>query len=288
MPSPTSVVDPDDAPGVDPGFRVAFGDFDGPFDLLLGLITKRQMPITDVALAAVTAEFIDYVATLDSEEGLDQASQFLVVAATLLDMKVVGLLPQGDYVDAEDVKVLEARDLLFARLLEYRAFKEVSGWFAEHLEHEAKRHPRLVPLDERYRDHTPTLRWTTNVEDFQALAAFAFAPKAIPQLSTAHLHAPLVSVREQAIAVLGMLRSGPRSFRQLITGVDSRGVIVARFLAILELYRQSALSFQQLEPLGELSITLVDDSFSDDQLASLGAEWSNPADHDPEPTPAHW
>lgn len=259
-------------------FHVTLGNFDGPFDLLLRLIGKREMLITDVALAAVTSEFIDYVSTLEGEEGLDQASQFVVVAATLLDMKVVGLLPQGDYVDAEDVKVLEARDLLFARLLEYRAFKDVSWWFATRLAEESRRNPRVVPLESHYRDHTRTLRWTTSVEDFHALALMAFAPKTLPSVSTDHLHAPLVSVREQAIHVLGVLRGGQRSFRELIAGVSERGVVVARFLAILELYRQGALSFHQLEPLGELSINLVDDSFSDDQLASLGQEWSHPAD----------
>lgn len=265
-------------PGGDSDFHVSLGNFDGPFDLLLRLIGKREMLITDVALAAVTSEFIDYVSTLEGEDGLDQASQFLVVAATLLDMKVVGLLPQGDYVDAEDVKVLEARDLLFARLLEYRAFKDVSQWFATRLAEESLRNPRVVPLEAHYRDHTRTLRWTTSVEDFHALALMAFAPKTLPTVATDHLHAPLVSVREQAIHVLGVLRGGQRSFRELIAGVSERGVVVARFLAILELYRQGALSFHQLEPLGELSINLVDDSFSDDQLASLGQEWSNPAD----------
>jgi len=268
----------DNPPG---DFRVTLGNFDGPFDLLLRLIGKHEMLITDVALAAVTSEFIDYVSTLEGEEGLDQASQFLVVAATLLDMKVVGLLPQGDYVDAEDVKVLEARDLLFARLLEYRAFKDVSQWFATRLAEEALRNPRVVPLEGHYRDHTRTLRWATSVDDFHALALMAFAPKTLPTVGVDHLHAPLVSVREQAIHVLGVLRGGQRSFRELIAGVTERGVVVARFLAILELYRQGALSFHQLEPLGELSINLVDDSFSDDQLASLGQEWSHPADSSP-------
>ena len=282
MPSSDAVAAELTHESADGDFRVSFGSFDGPFDLLLRLISKREMPITDVALAAVTTEFIDYVHTLDTEEGLDQASQFLVVAATLLDMKVVGLLPQGDYVDPEDVKVLEARDLLFARLLEYRAFKDISVWLAERLDEEATRHPRMVPLDGHYRDHTPRLKWTTSPEDFHALALLAFTPKALPTVGVDHLHAPLVSVREQAIHILGMLRSGTRSFRELISGVSERGVVVARFLAILELYRQAALSFHQLEPLGELSITLIDDNFSDDHLASLGREWSNPADQSDE------
>jgi len=271
------VTEPEEAVA-DHDFRVSLDNFDGPFDLLLRLISKREMDITEVALSAVTSEFISYVGDIDTEEGLDRASQFLVVAATLLDMKVVGLLPQGEYVDAEDVKILEARDLLFARLLEYRAFKDVSAWFSEKLDDEAKRHPRTVSLDEHYRDHTPSLQWSTSVQDFQALAVLAFTPKAPPLVATEHLHAPLVSVRAQAIQVLSILRAGETSFRSLIAGVQERGVVVARFLAVLELYRQGALSFHQLEPLGELNIHLIDDSFSDDQLAALGGEWSHPDD----------
>lgn len=174
MPSHVPVTEPEEAVA-DHDFRVSLENFDGPFDLLLRLISKREMDITEVALSAVTSEFITYVGDIDSEEGLDRASQFLVVAATLLDMKVVGLLPQGEYVDAEDVKVLEARDLLFARLLEYRAFKDVSAWFSDRLDEEAKRHPRAVALDEHYRDQAPALQWSTSLQDFQALAMLAFA-----------------------------------------------------------------------------------------------------------------
>jgi segregation and condensation protein A len=255
---------------------VSLDNFDGPFDLLLSLISKKQMDITEVSLGAVTSEFLSYVSGLEGAEELEKASQFLVVAATLLDMKVVGLLPQGDYVDAEDVKILEARDLLFARLLEYRAFKDVSSWFAERLENESRRHPRVVALELRYRDNTRRLSWSTSVDDFMALALLALTPREIPIVSLDHLHAPLVSVREQAIFVLGVLRSGESTFRSLIAGVTERGVVVARFLAVLELYRQSAVSFHQLEPLGELTVRLIDDNFSDEQLASLGSEWSEP------------
>lgn len=275
MPSPT--VTDQSVEGADsvPDFRVSLENFDGPFDLLLRLIGRRQLDITEVALGAVTREFISYLEGLGGSEELERASEFLVVAATLLDMKVVGLLPQGEFVDAEDVKSLEARDLLFARLLQYRAFREVSGWFATQLAEEASRHPRTVALESYYRDHTPQLNWTLSVSDFAALAALALTPKALPVLSVEHLHAPLVSVREQAIFVLGTLRSGGCSFRELIAGVGERGVIVARFLAVLELYRQGALGFHQLEPLGELSLHLIDGDFSEDQLASLGAEWSD-------------
>jgi segregation and condensation protein A len=250
-------------------------NFDGPFDLLLSLITKRQLDITDVSLGAVTQEFIAHLAVLETQESLDQASEFLVIAATLLDMKVVGLLPQGEFVDPEDVKVLEARDLLFARLLQYRAFKDISSWFAGKLDGESHRHPRNVPLDAHYRDHTPRLTWSTTPEDLQALALFVFAPRTLPDVSLDHLHAPLVSVREQAAHVLAAIRSGPTTFRALISGVAERGVIVARFLAVLELYRQGALSFQQLEPLGDVTLQLAREDFSEENLAALGAEWSD-------------
>src|SRR5690606_2281681 len=175
---------------------VSLSNFDGPFDLLLSLIAKHDLDITEVALSVITDEFISYLRGLDSEEELDQASEFLVVAATLLDLKVAGLLPQGELVDAEDVALLEARDLLFARLLQYRAFKEAALWFAGGLEAESTRQVRAVRLEEKYRAQTPELVWTLTLEDFAALAALALAPRAIPMVGLDHLHAPLVSIRE--------------------------------------------------------------------------------------------
>ena len=263
-------------------FRVQLDNFDGPFDLLLSLITKRQLDITEVSLGQVTSDFIAHLALLEKEQGLEVATEFLVIAATLLDMKVVGLLPQGEFVDPEDVKVLEARDLLFARLLQYRAFKDVSEWFTHHLDEESARHPRVVSLEDHYRDHTPQLVWSTTAADLQALALFALAPRSLPDVSLEHLHAPLVSVREQAAHVLAAIRQGPTTFRALIAGVGERGVIVARFLAVLELYRQGALLFQQLEPLGDVTLQLAREDFSDENLATLGQEWSEP--HDEEDT----
>lgn len=263
-----------DQDGVAPGFRVSLANFDGPFDLLLSLIGKRELDITDVALAAVTDEFVDYLKDLDGQEELEAASEFVVVAATLLDMKIVSLLPQGEFVDAEDVALLEARDLLFARLLQYRAFKEVSGWFAEHFDKELRRHPRKVPLEAKYLQHTPALQWATTLQDFHALALLALAPREIPVVGLDHLHAPLVSIREQAAHVIALLRGkGPVSFRSLISGVLEKGVIVARFLAVLELYREAAISFHQIEPLGELTLQWVADDFHEDALANLGEEW---------------
>ena len=256
------------------GFHLSLANFDGPFDLLLNLISKRELDITEVSLGAVTDEFLAYVRHLEGVAGLDAASEFLVVAATLLDMKIVGLLPQGEFVDPEDVALLEARDLLFARLLQYRAFKDVSAWFAENFERESTRHARRVRLEDKYLAEAPPLQWTLSLDDFHALAAFALAPREIPVVGLEHLHAPLVSIREQAAHVVALLKGGaPLSFRSLIAGVQERGVVVARFLAVLELYRESAISFHQLEPLGELTLQWVASDFSEEALAHLGEEW---------------
>ena len=259
------------------GFHVSLRDFDGPFDLLLSLITKRQLDITEVSLSAVTDEFLAYLRALDNDgsvDALDAASEFLVVAVTLLDLKIASLLPQGQLVDAEDVAMLEARDLLFARLLQYRAFKEVSAWFARRIDAESARHVRSVRLEDQYRETTPELKWTLSLDDFAALALLALTPREIPVIGFDHLHAPLVSIREQAAHVVAMLRQGePITFRQLIAGADARGVIVARFLALLELYRHNAVGFEQLEPLGELTVRWTADNWSDENLVNLGADY---------------
>jgi segregation and condensation protein A len=262
------------AEGEAAGFSVSLSNFNGPFDLLLSLISKHELDITEVSLSRVTDEFISYLRGLDSEEELDQASEFLVVAATLLDLKVAGLLPQGELVDAEDVALLEARDLLFARLLQYRAFKESAQWFVARLDIESTRHFRSVRLEEKYRRQTPELVWTLTVEDFAALAALALAPRELPTVGLDHLHAPLVSIREQAAFVVALLRRGESmTFRQLIAGADQRGVIIARFLAVLELYRGGAISYDQLEPLGELTLHWTAEHWTDDSLANLGADY---------------
>lgn len=256
------------------GFRVSLGVFDGPFDLLLTLISKHELDITEVSLSRVTDEFIAYLRGLGPDEELDEASEFLVVAATLLDMKVAGLLPQGELVDAESVALLEARDLLFARLLQYRAFKEVSVWFERCLQREDRRHTRSVRLDEKYRMAAPELVWTLSADDFAALALLAMTPREIPHVGLDHLHAPLVSIREQAAVVVTLLRdAGSLSFRELVAGVTQPGIVVARFLSVLELYRHAALSFEQLEPLGELTLRWSAQRWSDENLATLGADY---------------
>src|SRR6478752_7099968 len=277
--SPVAPSPEDEASAAEPepeseGFRVSLGVFDGPFDLLLTLLSKHELDITEVSLSRVTHEFIAYLHELDADEEMEQASEFLVIAATLLDMKVAGLLPQGELVDAESVALLEARDLLFARLLQYRAFKEVSSWFERCLRREAVRHTRSVRLDEKYRNAVPELVWSLSPEDFAALALLAMTPKELPSVGLDHLHAPLVSIREQAAIVVTLLRdAGSLTFRELIAGVGQTGVVVARFLSVLELYRHAALSFEQLEPLGELTLRWTAQRWTDETLATLGADY---------------
>ncbi|MFP7760140.1 segregation and condensation protein A [Marisediminicola sp. LYQ85] len=266
--------DPGDA--ADAGFSVSLGNFNGPFDLLLTLIGKHELDITEISLSRVTDEFISYLRGLDSADELDEASEFLVVAATLLDLKVAGLLPQGELVDAEDVALLEARDLLFARLLQYRAFKEASAWFSERFDAEATRRFRSVRLEETFRQTTPELVWTITPDDFAAIAVLAFTPREVPSVGLEHLHAPLVSIREQASHVVALLRRGqPMTFRELIAGAVEKGVVVARFLAVLELYRGASVAFEQIEPLGELTIRWTAEHWSSDSLANLGADYGD-------------
>ena len=258
----------------DPGFRVALGNFEGPFDLLLTLISKHELDITEVSLSRVTDEFIAFLRDLEGEEELERASEFLVVAVTLLDMKVAGLLPQGELVDAESVALLEARDLLFARLLQYRAFKDVSGWFALRLQAEDTRHARAVRLEDRFRARVPELVWSLTPTDFAALGMLAMTPREIPTVGLGHLHAPLVSIREQAAVVVALLRAAESlTFRELIAGVSEPGVVVARFLSVLELYRHAALAGDQLVPLGELTLRWTATVWNDESLATLGADY---------------
>lgn len=256
------------------GFSLSLGNFDGPFDLLLSLISKHELDITEISLSKVTDEFITYLKTLDDHEELEQASEFLVVAATLLDLKIAGLLPKGELVNPEDVAMLEARDLLFARLLQYRAFKDISVWFSEAFALESTRSARDVRVEDRFREQKPELVWKMSLEEFGKLAEDVLTPKAIAGVGFTHLHAPRVSIREQAAEVVAMLRGRTSiTFREVISSVRDRAIVVARFLAVLELYRISAISFEQDSPLGDLNITWRATGFDDEQLAALGADY---------------
>jgi segregation and condensation protein A len=237
------------------GFEVRLANFEGPFDLLLSLISKHKLDITEVALSKVTDEFIAHVKAAGSEWDLDQTSSFLLVAATLLDLKAARLVPQGDVEDEEDLALLEARDLLFARLLQYRAFKGIAGVLEERLAGEARRHPRQVGLEERFANLLPEVLIGIGLDQFAALAAKALAPKPAPEVSLQHIHAARVSVREQAAIVVERLRrQGAMTFRALCGDSPDTLTTVARFLALLELFRENAVGFDQVTPLGELTI----------------------------------
>ena len=243
-----------------PGFEVRLANFTGPFDLLLGLIAKHQLDITEVAIATVTDEFIKYIRKLQKlgeEWALDEASEFLVIAATLLDLKAARLLPAGEVEDDEDIALLEARDLLFARLLQYKAFKQVAGLLGETLHQEGRRFPRQVALEEHFAAMLPELVWKHTPEQFAALAEAALRPKTPQptQVGLSHLHGSNVSVKEQAeILGLRLQQESPLTFRALISDAASTLVVVARFLALLELFRDKAVSFDQFSPLAELAV----------------------------------
>ena len=242
-------------PGRQSAFHVHLDVFEGPFDLLLGLISKHKLDVTEIALAKVTDEFVAYIRSRGPEWDLSEASEFLLVAATLLDLKAARLLPAAEVEDDEDLALLEARDLLFARLLQYRAFKEVAATFAHRIAVEAKRFPRAVPVEPRFAQLLPELVLGITPAQLAAIAGKAMTPKAPPVVAMEHLHAAAVSVREQAALIVGrMRRVGAASFRALVSDADGTVVVVARFLALLELFREGAVAFDQVTPLGELTI----------------------------------
>ena len=244
------------------GFHVDVGVFEGPFDLLLSLISKHQLDITEVALSTVTNEFIAYVRDLGGD--LEQTTQFLLVASTLLDLKTARLLPQGDVEDEEDLALLEARDLLFARLLQYRAYKDVSALFAERMAGAAKRFPRTVGLEPQFAALLPEVLIEIGPDQFAALAAKALAPKPAEQVSISHIHVQRVSVREQAAILVDRLRRHRTStFRALVQDCDSTLLVIGRFLALLELYREQVVAFEQLTPLGDLTVRWTGDDDTD-------------------------
>lgn len=239
------------------GFSVRLANFEGPFDLLLSLITRRQLDITEVALSQVTDEFLSYISGV-ARWDLGQATEFLVVAATLLDLKTARLLPAADTDDDEDLALLEARDLLFARLLQYRAYKLAAAYLAELERAQGRRYPRAVELEARFAVLLPEVVIGLSPEQFADLAAGAMAPRPVPTVSVDHVHAPRVSVREQMTILRARLhRGGSATFRSLVADCESRLEVVGRFLALLELYREGMLAFDQAAALAELRVRWI-------------------------------
>ena len=238
-------------------FNVKLNQFEGPFDLLLSLIAKHELEVTALALHIVTDDFLQYIKNQGSQWNLDEATEFLVIAATLLDLKTARLLPSGEVEDEEDIARLEARDLLFARLMQYKAFKDVSIWLNDQLSIESKRFARSVTLEPQFANLLPEVLLGLGPIELARLAAKAMEVKTVPSISLSHLHAPAVSVREQAgIIVERLRRVGATTFRSLISGVEVP-VIVARFLAVLELFRESQITLEQESPLADLYIRWV-------------------------------
>jgi len=282
-------VDADEQPAADPGFAVHLDNFEGPFDLLLSLISKHKLDITEVALGRVTDEFIAFVKAAGEHWDLEQTSSFLLVAATLLDLKAARLLPQGDVEDEEDLALLDARDLLFARLLQYKAFKQVAGVFERRLADEARRHPRAVGLEPRFATLLPEVLIGIGLDQFAALAAKAMQPRPVLELPTQHIHGHNVSVREQAALVVERLkRSGTMTFRSLCGDSPDTLTTVARFLSLLELYREGAIAFDQVSPLGDLSVRWTGDDDADfeiDEFEGAPPETAPPETAPPETAP---
>jgi segregation and condensation protein A len=245
------------------GFAVRLVNFEGPFDLLLSLISKHKLDVTEIALSKVTDEFIAHIKQLP-DDALEETTSFLLVAATLLDLKAARLLPAGDVEDEEDLALLEARDLLFARLLQYKAYKQVAAVLDARLQAESRRYPRAVGLEERYAGLLPEVLIGIGLDAFAALAAKAMTPKPELQLTLHHIHAPTVSVREQAAIVVDRLRrSGTLTFRALCGDSPDTLTTVARFLSLLELFREGAIAFDQVAPLGELTVRWTGDDAVD-------------------------
>jgi len=273
----TPVVDPA-AGEAAPAFALHLDNFEGPFDLLLSLISKHKLDITEVALSKVTDEFIAHVKAGGPVWDLEQTTSFLLVASTLLDLKAARLLPSGDVEDEEDLALLEARDLLFARLMQYRAFKQVASVLELRLAGESKRHPRAVGLEERYAGLLPEVLIGIGLEQFAQLAARALEPKPVLEVSLHHIHAAKVSVREQAGLVVDRLRrNGAMTFRALCGDSPDRLTTVARFLSLLELFREGAVGFEQVTPLGELTVRWTGDDDADvDELITDEFDGASP------------
>jgi segregation and condensation protein A len=264
-PEPEPVAEPEPAPVADSAgsspeppdgvFKVRLANFEGPFDLLLQLISRHKMDVTEVALSKVTDEFMAHIRAMGPDWDLDQTTEFLVVAATLLDLKAARLLPAAEVEDEADLALFEARDLLFARLLQYRAYKRIADILQERLEVEARRYPRTVGLEPHHAELLPEVVISIGAEGFARLAVKAMQPRPKPQVYVDHIHAPLVSVQEQAGIVVALLRRlGEVSFRTLVEDTDDTLTVVARFLALLELYREKAVALDQESALGELLV----------------------------------
>jgi segregation and condensation protein A len=282
-PAPATAETPetaDTAARVD-GFQVSLPEFEGPFDLLLGLIAKHKLDVTTLALSKVTDEFIAHIRALGDAWDLDQASEFLVIAATLLDLKAARLLPAAEIEDEGDLALLEARDLLFARLLQYKAYKQVATELGHRHAAAGRMFPRSVKLEPSFADLLPEVIINLTPEQFAALAVKAMTPRTPPEVSVTHLHGSKVSVREQVAVLIAKMRElRTASFQKLCEDAPDTLTIVARFLGLLELFREAAVMFDQPDAFAELTVSWTGTEDGELKVAVDEFDRSAPADEE--------
>lgn len=248
------------------GFRVNLEVYSGPFDALLGMIANNKLELTEVSLSSITEEFLTYVRGLDFTKNMDEASAFLDIASILVEAKSVAILPGGEdsQHDEQSLEALRERDLLFARLLQYRAYKQAAGDFRARIAANAGRFPHPAAMDEGIAAMLPELVWTLPPLELAQLAAQVIANAPASEVSIHQLHVPLVDLRAQSLVVRDRLIAALESkgdqsisFSELTRDCTSRIEVVARFMAVLVFFKQGVLQYQQDGPFAELHLRWV-------------------------------
>ena len=254
------------------GFQVNLEVYSGPFDALLGMIANNKLELTEVSLSSITEEFLAYVRGLDFTKNMDEASAFLDVASILVEAKSVAILPGGEENHEQSLEALRERDLLFARLIQYRAYKQAAGDFRARFAANSGRFPHPAYMDEGIQAMLPELVWTLTPAELAKLAAQVIANAPASEVSVHQLHVPLVDLRAQSVVVRDRLRkalesgSQSMSFSELTQDCASRIEVVARFMAVLVFFKQGVLQYRQNGPFEELHLRWVagvDDAMSD-------------------------
>ena len=248
------------------GFRVNLEVYSGPFDALLGMIANNKLELTEVSLSSITEEFLTYVRGLDFTKNMDEASAFLDIASILVEAKSVAILPGGEdsQHDEQSLEALRERDLLFARLLQYRAYKQAAGDFRARIAANSGRFPHPAAMDEGIAAMLPELVWTLTPLELAQLAAQVIAAAPASEVSIHQLHVPLVDLRAQSLVVRDRLIAALESkgdqsisFSELTRDCTSRIEVVARFMAVLVFFKQGVLQYQQDGPFAELHLRWV-------------------------------
>lgn len=248
------------------GFRVNLEVYSGPFDALLGMIANNRLELTEVSLSSITEEFLTYVRGLDFTKNMDEASAFLDIASILVEAKSVAILPVGEdsQHDEQSLEVLRERDLLFARLLQYRAYKQAAGDFRARIAANSGRFPHPAAMDEGVAAMLPELVWTLTPLELARLTAQVIANAPASEVSIHQLHVPLVDLRAQSLVVRDRLIAALESkgdqsisFSELTRDCTSRIEVVARFMAVLVFFKQGVLQYQQDGPFAELHLRWV-------------------------------